>query len=124
LIISSNDERYGDKSVKLIGKGIDPNSVDDNFGNEMTLNLTVQPNPVVDKAEITFSAGADDFPHHAKLSLFNPMGQEIKVLFEGKAYPLYNKINFETNGISTGMYFLILKSENNGVSIPVIILKQ
>ncbi|MBI5324206.1 MAG: hypothetical protein HZB41_02820 [Ignavibacteriae bacterium] len=123
LIISSNDELYGDKYIRLIGKGIDPNSVDDNDNNEMSLNLAVQPNPVVDNAEITFSAGSGDLLPHAKLSLFNPMGQEIKILYEGKADPLYNKINFTSDDICTGIYFLIIKSENNGVSIPVIILK-
>ncbi|TAL70076.1 MAG: DUF1573 domain-containing protein [Bacteroidetes bacterium] len=121
LVINCNDERLLDKVIKLIGIGVDPNSIEDNNNIEPPLELVVQPNPVHEKAEIIFTGSTGNFYNNTKLTLINPLGQELKVLFDGRADAIFNKINFTTDGIAKGIYYLNLKSDNNATTIPIVV---
>ncbi|MBM2813378.1 MAG: hypothetical protein HW421_140 [Ignavibacteria bacterium] len=123
LAINSNDARYSTKAIRLLGKGIDPNSVDERIEDALSLSLSIGTNPIIENTEVTFSAGLGNAPVNAKLSLFNSLGQELEIIYEGITGPFYNKILYEPANIGSGIYFLVLKSQNKVVTVPIIILK-
>jgi len=124
LVFASNDAQNSSKSIKLLGYGTDQSSVGDNPDITLSLNMTVGTNPVIDNAEITFLAGKGSTPVNSRISLSNSLGQEVKVLFDGIAYPFYNKINFSAANIASGIYYLVLTSENKIVKSRLLYLNN
>lgn len=75
---------------------------------ELTQNY---PNPFNPTTTIKFSVPADD---NANLTVFNALGQEVAILFNGevKAGTQY-EVTFDAKSLSSGVYFYRLKSSAN-----------
>jgi hypothetical protein len=58
-----------------------------------------------------------------KLILYDVLGREIKVIFEGNRSPGYYEMDFDANSISSGIYFLKLHSNTSFKIIKMVLIK-
>jgi len=92
--------------------------VDDNINNK-GFGLSISPNPIYDRANIHFSIVGNS-TQKIKISLFNSLGQEVKVIVN-KVMEKGNYIqSFDNPEISSGLYYLVLTSNTERISIPII----
>ncbi len=82
--------------------------------------LSVIPNPIKNQAIANFSIKE---PSYVTLSLYNPLGQLVKKIFEGnKLSGVYN-IRIDTNGLPSGTYFMVLNAGTETTSRRLIVIK-
>ena len=86
------------KSAEFISGPVKGISLDQNF-----------PNPVTGETEIHFYLPEDA---HVQLSLFNSVGQKVKVLIDADAPAGTNIARFNTESLKEGMYYYRLNSGN------------
>ena len=92
---------------------VDDNRINDNF------ELSVSPNPINDIANIHYSVAGSSI-QNVRISLFNNLGQEVKVIVNklmtsGNYTKSFNNLN-----LTSGLYYIVLKSNTQRISIPVI----
>ena len=63
--------------------------------------LTIYPNPFNSEAIVTFTVPA---PGYASVTLYNLLGQQIAILFEGETSQGTHKVRLSSNLLATGMY--------------------
>jgi hypothetical protein len=85
-----------------------------------------QPNPFNPETVISFDL--KDLSKPAKLTIYNPKGQVVKVLFEGTAKSHTNRITWDgkdTQGIAvaSGIYYYILESSGYRESRKMLLMK-
>ena len=80
-------------------------SLNENINSEIPKTIELMqnyPNPFNPNTVIEFSLPKSG---KVKLSLFNVIGQEVKVLFDGMKEPGLHKLNFNADKLSSGIYF-------------------
>lgn len=98
-------------STKLNDEGVNTNRF------ELYQNY---PNPFNPVTTITFSVPIDKY---VTLSLFNTLGQKVRVLFEGEAKAGKTVIDFKANELPSGVYYYQIKSGELQTSKKMILMK-
>ncbi|MDP8205712.1 MAG: T9SS type A sorting domain-containing protein [Candidatus Electryonea clarkiae] len=81
---------------------------------------SVYPNPFNPTTTIEFSI---DKPYITKLSVFDRLGREIAVLRDGPAMPGVYKVQFDGEGLSSGIYFVQLSTGAGSVMSKMVLMK-
>lgn len=71
-----------------------------------TVALRVYPNPIRDAATVEFS-GADA---RVRLTLFDLLGREVAVLYDGYGSATTQRVGFSTRGLAPGVYVLRMEA--------------
>ncbi|MDX5349062.1 MAG: T9SS type A sorting domain-containing protein, partial [Hymenobacteraceae bacterium] len=74
-----------------------------------TLNLQLYPNPVTDKAMLTYELKK---PAQVKISLLNLMGQEVKQVKDISEGAGLQETAIQLTGLSTGMYLVKIQVDD------------
>ena len=78
------------------------------------------PNPFNGQTSITINIQATEY---TKLSVFDLMGREIEILFEGELSPGPHAFRWEAQAFSTGTYLLRASSEHSSITQTVLLLR-
>jgi len=78
------------------------------------------PNPFNPVTTIRFEV---PFSQHVELSVFDMLGREVKVLYNDEAPAGIVTVDFNAVGLSSGVYFYRLKTENFNASKKLLLLK-
>jgi hypothetical protein len=82
--------------------------------------IYVSPNPVKDLAVINFHVQYDS---NVEVKLVNNIGKTIKVLANKYYSPATYTLNLRTDGIAQGTYFIVMTTDDNVITQPVVIVK-
>lgn len=96
-----------------INDGSDINEIE-NFDPE----LTVYPNPVNSTAVISYKINKTSF---VNLDIYNTVGQKVKSLTNYKQIAGKHMLNISKDEIGSGMFFIVLKADNQAYTEKVII---
>lgn len=80
----------------------------------------VFPNPVRSTASIVFTAPS---PRHVRISLFDLLGREVKEVFTGVVSQGGNTIEFNSQGLSSGIYVINVETTEGSSSKSVLVVK-
>ncbi|MBU2445934.1 MAG: T9SS type A sorting domain-containing protein, partial [Bacteroidetes bacterium] len=78
------------------------------------------PNPFNPMTTITFSVPSDK---NVTLSLFNTLGQKVRTLFEGEAKAGKNVIEFNADGLPSGVYYYQIKAGSFFATKKMLLIK-
>lgn len=78
------------------------------------------PNPFNPTTKITFNMAKAGY---VKVSVFNIMGQEVAVLFNGYAKEGQNVVNFNAAGLNSGIYFCKMEANEFKSMIKMMLIK-
>ncbi len=95
--------------------------VTDVENNTISVNpgVSISPNPVIENSSIKFVTNHSNI----KVSVYNELGQEVKVLVNGNAKIGENTINLNAYDFTNGTYYVILKNGEKVLSTPFVIAK-
>lgn len=82
--------------------------------------LTVHPNPARDNMIIRFNPGSEQ---DVELALYNALGEKVATVLSGAVSAVDQEIVFNTTKLSTGVYFLLMKSGKGVKSVKVAVVK-
>ncbi len=82
--------------------------------------MFISPNPIQDRALVQFNL---KFASNAELKLVNSLGKTIKVLADRQFGASAHTVNFNTEGLPQGAYFIILTTDESVLSKPVMIMR-
>lgn len=92
-----------------------------NYGrNENVSNIEVYPNPVRDFSTINISDSEKGF---TTVSVYNTNGEKVETLYSGDLNTNEYEMIFNGNNYTSGMYYLVLES-NNGRKMEPIVVKH
>lgn len=80
-------------------------------------NLTVYPNPIREITTVEFFAPENEF---YDVTLYNAIGEKVITIFSGEVPNGNNKIQFNTESVATGVYFLKITNGNNAETVKLI----
>ncbi|MBI3258454.1 MAG: T9SS type A sorting domain-containing protein [Ignavibacteriae bacterium] len=80
--------------------------------------FSVLPNPINDRGEIRFDLEKEQL---VKISVRNSLGMEIATLFEGEFSAGQHTLPWNTENLSSGLYFIEIKNSYHFSTIPAII---
>ncbi|NIA04142.1 MAG: Omp28-related outer membrane protein, partial [Nitrospiraceae bacterium] len=95
--------------------------VEENTSADGNLSISVAPNPFSNGSEIHYKINGNS-PQNVRVSLFNQLGQELKVLKNEVMNPGNYMIEYNNN-LTSGAYYLTLKYGTQTVTVPVNIVK-
>ncbi len=122
LTIESNADNAEKKTVDLMCKGLDVSSVKDGISTNGLLTISASPNPVQDMTTINYNI-TGSISRHVELILLNPDGSEAGKIINKTVSPGEHNLRFNSSAYSSGIYFLILKSGESSVELPLVIVK-
>ncbi len=98
---------------------------DTSFEEKLTFKLFQNyPNPFNSQTKIKFSIPESIFTHHTvKLKIYDALGREIVKIFEGKLKPGVYEVDFDSSGLSSGVYFCVLSAGEFRDVIKMLVLK-
>ncbi|NOR45647.1 MAG: T9SS type A sorting domain-containing protein, partial [Candidatus Delongbacteria bacterium] len=99
-----------------------PTGINDN-GQFTICNLQLEqnyPNPFNPSTMINFSV---EEKNHVSLSVFNQNGQLVNTLINGVKESGNYSVNFKANGLSAGIYYYTLTTDNDTISKKMILIK-
>ena len=82
--------------------------------------MTIAPNPARAKVSISYELAGEEF---VQLEVYNTMGQRIQVLSEGLQEQGSHTIQYATEHLSDGMYYIYLKLGDEVITKPVMIMR-
>ncbi len=85
------------------------NSTNSNFFEKDPIQIEVFPNPAKSLIHIELFSNAK----FGEIALYNSSGQLEKIFFSKKLNSTYNRMQFDLNGISKGIYFLRVRCDEN-----------
>jgi len=85
----------------------------------VTPSVSINPNPVIENTIVKFVAKSTNI----KVSIYNELGQEVKVLLNGNANLGENIMNLNTSDLANGTYYVVLKNGENVSSTPFVVIK-
>lgn len=90
---------------------------------EYELSLINYPNPFNKSTNVILGVPADEY---VNLTLYDILGRKLKNIFEGKIdkNPVLLQVDFDgLSNVSSGLYFLVLRTESNSVTKQITYLK-
>ncbi len=108
-IITSKSETF----VVTSTEGENEQAVKDEF-------IYIYPNP--SKGDMTFSFQLKT-SQNVEISIFNPLGEKVKNILSGLVDPGKQTLNINTKSLSTGVYFLVMKTQSGVRSVKVVIVR-
>lgn len=121
--LTAGNYTYRLKQIDYDGTFEFSNSIEVEIGNiisKFTLSQNY-PNPFNPSTVIEFTGGADEF---VKLKVYNAIGEEIAVLFEGAVTRgSVHQINFDASNLPAGIYYYQLTSNSYVSTKKMILLK-
>ena len=81
---------------------------------------SIQSNPVNNTYQISYEIPVSSY---VNLSVYNVSGRLIKTLFSGKKHAGTYRIDWDTRGLPSSIYFLRLETEKQGITKRVIVVK-
>ena len=90
-----------------------------NFEKDLALYNSV-PNPASNFTEISFYLNKE---MHLKLSLFNVIGEEIKIIYDGIKSAGYHTSQIDINQLAPGSYFYQLKAKDAQITKRLEVIK-
>lgn len=82
--------------------------------------LNIYPNPSKGGMTVSFQLNTTQ---NVEISLFNPIGEKVKNILSGTVDPGKQSLNIDTKYLSTGVYFLVMKTESGVRSVKVAIVR-
>jgi len=96
---------FNDFQKLPIIEGCAPTATED-YDRDFSLSFITTPNPAVDFTEIQFNSKNE----YLRISLFDAIGSELKVIFNGKISEGNHTIKLDTNPLTSGNYFVRIAS--------------
>jgi hypothetical protein len=84
------------------------------------LDFVCYPNPFNNTSTITYTLAK---PENVSLKVYNSYGKEVSVLVNNKQAEGSHKIVFDRTGLSAGIYYCVLKSDDNIITRKITITK-
>ena len=84
-------------------------------------NLTLFPNPVRENGILTFK---NDLSQHYTIDIFSTGGRKLKNITNAVLPVGVQNISFSTSGIADGIYFIVIRNENNRRLVRKFIIKN
>jgi hypothetical protein len=106
-------------SLKWLENGTTP--VEEEIMAAKDISLSASPNPAGSIMNIDFNTGKSSVQF--RLSLSNIDGQELRLIKSGVSEPGANSVAFNTDGLGSGSYRLVLDVNGRVITYPVVILK-
>lgn len=89
------------------------------FGRLYELSTQVSPNPINQNAQINFDLPSDDY---VSIALYNVQGKKVQSIVETEMFSQgYNAIQFNKEGLPTGLYQLMIKTTESIEMLKVVI---
>ncbi|MBK6678643.1 MAG: T9SS type A sorting domain-containing protein [Ignavibacteriales bacterium] len=82
--------------------------------------IYIYPNP--SKGDMTFSFQLKT-SQNVEISIFNPLGEKVKNILSGTVDPGKQNLKIDTKSLSTGVYFLVMKTQSGVRSVKVVIVR-
>jgi serine protease len=79
-----------------------------NTKNEPASSLSLYPNPASGSSKVSFDMNK---PSNVRLSVFNMLGQEVKLIFENHLYTGPYAVDANLDGLTEGLYFMVLNAD-------------
>ena len=92
------------------------------YSNEQNIWFTVYPNPTINNATIQFSLLQTSA---VQIEIYNHIGKKLKTLYNDNYISPQNPhiLSFETGSFSSGIYFLVLRTENGIKALKLTVVK-
>lgn len=81
---------------------------------------SVQPNPADREASVVFNSEVNGV---ARIAIFNTLGEQVQVVYEGAIEQGLRSFTFPTQGISSGAYFVNLSINGKTQTMPMMIAR-
>ncbi len=82
--------------------------------------LSVHPNPARDNMIIRFNPGSEQ---NVELALYNALGEKVSTVLSGSVGARDQEFVYNTAKLSTGVYFLLMKSGKGVKSVKVAVVR-
>jgi len=80
------------------------------------------PNPFNSETKIKFSI-PESVSHPVELKIYDVLGRETTRIFKGELKPGIYEVNFDSSGLSSGVYFCVLLAGKFHDVIKMVVLK-
>jgi aminopeptidase N len=101
----------------LLKSGTTVTGIADEKADKPNFSLTISPNPFTDVSKIGFNL---DKPAFVTFELFNNTGMKIRTLSEKYFISGDHSIEFKSDGLPDGIYFVVLRTATQTESIKII----
>jgi len=91
-----------------------------NYVNNQAVSLTIYPNPVKSQAAVEYTLPQNG---KIKLSIYNSLGREIKLLIDDFKMAGKYKMEFDVSSFNSGIYFYCLSTDKSMIFKKIIISK-
>lgn len=119
LYFESNALNNNNMEIRITGRGKEALTVHDNIVSLDGLRLEVSPNPFRNQLYISYSVNSS-IVSNLRIELYGSTGQKIDNILDRTAATGENSIVYDVQNISDGLYYLIIKYNDNISTIPVI----
>lgn len=121
LEVNSN-AKSGVLSLTLIGQGFIPESVyDDTYSNNI-ITLSAGPNPFDRATKISFNLNGVE-SRYVELYIVDGTGKRIANLVNSYLLPGIHDVEFNSEGLASGTYFVIANVNGTTLTMPIVIAK-
>jgi hypothetical protein len=99
-------DRTHDTTIMLVGQGVAPAAV--NSQQEVSLSLTVSPNPAHGAMHVSLAVPARE---HIRVAMFDAVGRQVVTLLDQEAEPGTVPVTFDASSLPAGTYYVVLTPE-------------
>lgn len=122
LVVISNGFEEEQEDIRVRGTGDSNVEVEETTIIDGNISASVKPNPAMDYAEIEINLRGEA-PEFAKIKLIDVSGATVLSAFEGALEPGARTCPLELGSLASGMYYVIIKTENASLRLPLAIAK-
>ncbi len=119
MTIISDAYENEEYDILITGKGTEPTSVEDNIAQSNDLLAEVYPNPFAEEIKIEIH-NSDSFYKKGRIYITDLSGNEIAEIEPYGITPGIRTYTFTPENLSSGSYFIILETEEEMLTLPVI----
>jgi hypothetical protein len=121
LEVNSN-AKSGTLSLTLVGQGFISGSVyDDTYSNKL-ITLSAGPNPFDRATKISFNLNGID-TKYVELYVIDGTGKRVATLVNANLLSGIHEVEFNSEGLSSGTYFVIANVNGTSLTMPIVITK-
>ena len=82
--------------------------------------LRIEPNPVADRAEVSFDLAS---PGHVRIDMYDLTGRAMRAILDGGMEAGPHRVRIETEGLPAGLYILELATPGGSTVRPMIVAR-